>query len=167
MEELSAQLSKQKSDRVSAGVKSTQRAQEAGGREAFILAERTFSRIIRESPGQRPGRARGQSPRVSTSGGMLSSWISWSQCPLQEWAGEGAAGSSASPAPPAPFPHLGPLSLLHPVSYGPCLAAPHTQPWLQSCPRCLTYISFPCCSRSSGPSWSWERSLPRPPGGGF
>lgn len=166
MEELSAQLSKQKSDRVSAGVKSTQRAQEAGGRHSFwqrgLLVE-LFTSLLGRGLGE-PGACLHESPR---SGGMLSSWISWSQCPLQEWAGEGAAGSSASPAPPAPFPHLGPLSLLHPVSYGPCLAAPHTQPWLQSCPRCLTYISFPCCSRSSGPSWSWERSLPRPPGGGF
>lgn len=52
------------------------------------------------------------------------------------------------------------------VSYllPPALASPTDTAWLQNCPRCLTYISFPCCSHSSARSRSLERFLPCPLG---
>lgn len=43
---------------------------------------------------------------------------------------------------------------LLPTSSRPCLTSWQTQPQLQNCPRCLTYISLPCCSLWPGPSWS-------------
>lgn len=56
------------------------------GRETFVLAERTFSGIISECPGQRPSLG---SPRVSTVGRWIfGSCTTWPRCPW-EWAGEG------------------------------------------------------------------------------
>ena len=110
--------------------------------------------------------------------------------PLQERAEQGAAVSCAPPQPAsperppfcfisgtlssppcAPFPDRrrcgsrGPLPLLVPAPCRPCLTSWQTQPQLQKCPRCLTYISFPCCSRWPGPSWSCRDFYPALQGG--